>query len=178
MCQRDNSEGHYPLHRMVSAYAGLRGLGLSAGTAMAAQALVALLAGAAVLAVWRRSRDPRRALGVALLVLGGGSVLGGFVPLIGGSVGRLAGVAAGAFLIGAVAARRRYVETALAGAGVGAASTLLSVLSVGFLPVGVRFLQDYGVGLVGVGATLGALVALIGAYFGRDLRAGLTADVE
>lgn len=119
-----------------------------------------------------------KALGVALLVLGGGSVLGGFVPLIGGSVGRLAGVAAGAFLIGAVAARRRYVETALAGAGVGAASTLLSVLSVGFLPVGVRFLQDYGVGLVGVGATLGALVALIGAYFGRDLRAGLTADVE
>ncbi|WP_058366489.1 hypothetical protein [Haloparvum sedimenti] len=119
-----------------------------------------------------------RALGVALLTLGSGSVLGGFVPIIGGSIGRLAGVAAGAFLIGALASRRRYVETALAGAGIGAASALLSALSVGFLPVGVQFLQEYGVGLVGVGTALGAVVALLGTYFGRDLRAGLTANVE
>lgn len=118
------------------------------------------------------------ALALALLALGIGSILGGFVPIVGGSLGRLAGVAAGAFLIGAVAARRRYVETGLAGACVGAGSALLSVLSVGFLPIGVRFLADYGVGLVGVGAGLGALTALVGTYFGRDLRAGLTADVE
>lgn len=119
-----------------------------------------------------------KALAAALLALGVGSVLGGFVPIVGGSLGRLAGVAAGAFLIGAVAARRRYVETALAGAGVGAGSALLSALSVGFLPIGVQFLEQYGVGLVGVGAGLGALTALVGTYFGRDLRAGLTADVE
>lgn len=119
-----------------------------------------------------------KALLLAAVLLTVGSLLGSLVPLIGGSIGRLVGLLIGAFVVGLVFSRRRYVESALAGAGVGTASTLLSILSVGFLPVGLHFLQDYGIGLAAVGAVIGLLAALVGTYFGRDLRAGLTQSIE
>ena len=77
----------------------------------------------------------------------------------------------------ALLADRRYVETALAGVVVGAATSLLGLLPVGFLPVGVRFLGEYGVGVAGFGAVLGLVLAVVGYYFGRDLRDGLTREV-
>ncbi|SDX81536.1 hypothetical protein [Halopenitus persicus] len=118
-----------------------------------------------------------RAFAVAAVALGVGGFLGGLVPIVGGTLGRAVGVAGAAFLLGALLADRRYVETALAGIVVGAATSLLGLLTVGFLPVGVRFLGEYGVGVAGFGALLGLVLAVVGYYFGRDLRDGLTREV-
>jgi len=118
-----------------------------------------------------------KALGVALLALLAGAFVGGLVPIVGGTLGRAVGLFAGAFAVGLLLPRRRYVETGLAGIGVGAASALFGVLTVGFLPIGVDFLAEYGVGATAVGAVVGLLVSLLGHYFGRDLRAGLTAEL-
>jgi hypothetical protein len=40
------------------------------------------------------------------------------------------------------------------------------------------FATDLGVQFAAVGATFGTVAALLGHYFGRDLRDGLTRDVE
>jgi len=60
----------------------------------------------------------------------------------------------------------------------GASVAVTNVLGVGFLPIGIDYLQQWGLPLLAVGGGLGLVVALLGHYFGRDLRAGLTADVE
>ncbi|WP_280535887.1 hypothetical protein [Halopenitus sp. POP-27] len=118
-----------------------------------------------------------RAFAVAALALAVGGFLGGMVPIVGGTLGRAVGIAGTAFLLGAVLADRRYLETGLAGLLIGAATALLGLLTVGFLPVGVRFLGEYGVGVAGFGAVLGAVLSIGGYYFGRDLRDGLTRDI-
>jgi hypothetical protein len=99
-------------------------------------------------------------------------VLASSVPLL-GFVGAPVGVFAGAFVLGLVSGTSRYVEFALAGAlvsGLGAfQGTLFRIAvfsDVGFAPV---FALAGGVGLV---------IAVLGHYFGRDLRNGLTASVE
>jgi len=118
-----------------------------------------------------------KSFGVAVLALGVCVFLGGLIPLIGGTIGNALGVFLGAFLLGLVFSARNYVETGLAGAGIGAASAALSVLSVGFLPIGIDYLGQWGLPLLAVGGGAGLLLALVGHYFGRDLRAGLTADI-
>lgn len=118
-----------------------------------------------------------KALLVAVVALGVGSVAGGFVPIV-GTLGRIGGILAAAFALGLVSPRRRYVETACAGAVVGVASAVLGLVSASVLPIGMQFLSEYGLGLGAVGAVLGVVLALGGHYFGRDLRDGLTRDIE
>jgi hypothetical protein len=118
------------------------------------------------------------AFALSLAVVAVGVFVGGAIPLIGGTVGVAGGVFLAAFLVGLVLSARRYVETGLAGAAAGATVAVTNVLGVGFLPIGIDYLQQWGLPLLAVGGGLGLVVALLGHYFGRDLRAGLTADVE
>jgi hypothetical protein len=80
------------------------------------------------------------------------------------------GVFGATFLFGLVGDKRRYAETALAGGVTAAASTLLDLAVVAFL-------GGFGVSLAIAAGGLGAVVAGVGMYFGRDLRAGLTRDI-
>lgn len=120
--------------------------------------------------------SPRSFLLSLLVVVAGiaaGGFLGGLVPFL-GTVGQLLGVFAATFVLGLVRARRHYLEVAAAGAVAVTLVVLSSTLGGAFLPVGVEVLQQYGLALAGVGAGTGTAAALLGYYFGRDLRAGLT----
>lgn len=90
-----------------------------------------------------------------------------FVPL---PASGLLGVFVATFLFGLVVEERRYAEAAVAG-GLTAGSSFFF----GFVVL--AFLGGLGVAPALVGAGLGAIVALAGTYFGRDLRHGLTRDV-
>jgi hypothetical protein len=105
-----------------------------------------------------------------------GVVAGGSIPIV-GSIGRFLGLFAVAFATGLVGSRSRYLEVGLAGAVAAGAAFLLGTLTSVFAPIAVQVLADYGVAIVGVGTGAGLLVALLGHYFGRDLRDGLTRDV-
>ena len=119
-----------------------------------------------------------KAFVVAIVALGFGVVLGGMLPFVGGTIGHALGVLLGAFLVGLLFSSRRYVETGLAGVGLGAGSALMNVLGIGFLPIGLSYVQEWGVALLAVGGGIGLLVAVVGHYFGRDLRAGITGSIE
>jgi hypothetical protein len=109
-----------------------------------------------------------RSLVVSLAFVAATALLvGGVLPL--GSLGNLLGVALGAFLYGVVASTRHYTETTLAGTAVGGGLALLGNLAVSLTGVGVP--------LVAVGAVGGGLAGLVGHYFGRDLRDGLTREI-
>lgn len=123
--------------------------------------------------------SPRRFLLAVVLVAVGvaaGGFVGDFLPLL-GTVGRILGVFAAMFLLGLGRSRRQYLEVAAAGATVAVLVVLSSTLSGAFLPVGVEVLQDYGLAIAGIGAGSGAGAAVLGYYFGRDLRAGLTKSI-
>ncbi|RLM63456.1 hypothetical protein DVK05_14330 [Halorubrum sp. Atlit-8R] len=119
-----------------------------------------------------------KAFGLALATVAVGVFVGGLIPLIGGTIGTAGGVFVAAFLLGLVLSTRRYVETGIAGGAAGAASAVTSVLGVGFLPIGIDYLSQWGLPLVAVGGGVGLALALLGHYFGRDLRAGLSRDIE
>ncbi|TKX58812.1 hypothetical protein EXE44_04515 [Halorubrum sp. SS7] len=119
-----------------------------------------------------------KAFGLALVTVAVGVFVGGLIPLIGGTIGTAGGVFLAAFLLGLVLSTRRYVETGIAGGAAGAASAVTSVLGVGFLPIGIDYLSQWGLPLVAVGGGVGLALALLGHYFGRDLRAGLSRDIE
>jgi hypothetical protein len=105
-------------------------------------------------------------LALALTVVG--FLVGGAVPLVGGVTGLL-GIAVAGFGLGLVG-RGRYLELALAGAATGAVAFFFDrlVLSV---------VAGFAVPLTLVGGTAGLLAAVLGLYFGRDLRDGLTRSV-
>jgi hypothetical protein len=112
----------------------------------------------------------------ALLLSVGGFALGqsvpilGALPLVGQFLGFLGVVLAG-FVLGLGAKRRRYLEGALGGAtAAGLAFVANSLLF--------TFVSDVGLQFAAVGAGVGAVAALVGVYFGRDLRNGLTRDVS
>ncbi|WP_435098074.1 hypothetical protein [Halorubrum sp. N11] len=119
-----------------------------------------------------------KAFALALVTVGVGVFVGGLIPLIGGTIGTVGGVLLAAFLLGLAFSTRRYVETGIAGAAAGATSAVTSVLGVGFLPIGIDYLSQWGLPLVAVGGGVGLVVALLGHYFGRDLRTGLTEDID
>lgn len=98
--------------------------------------------------------------GAALLI--GGSL----VPFFGG---RLLGVFAAAFLVGLVTAKRRYLEVGTAGTAVGAVAA--------FFDYAVFTLVGGGGTLIAIGTTAGAVACLLGYYFGRDLRDGLSREI-
>ena len=118
-----------------------------------------------------------KAFGLALVTVAVGVFVGGLIPIIGGTVGTAGGVFLAAFLLGLVLSTRRYVETGIAGGAAGAASAVTSVLGVGFLPIGIDYLSQWGLPLVAVGGGVGLVLALLGHYFGQDLRAGLSQDI-
>ena len=118
-----------------------------------------------------------KAFALALAVVAVATFLVGAIPLVGGAIGSVGGVFVAAFVFGAISSSRRYVETGLAGALAGAGTAVTSVLGVGFLPIGLDYLGQWGPSLLAIGGGLGLAVALLGHYLGRDLRAGLTADI-
>ena len=119
-----------------------------------------------------------KAFAFALVTVAVGVFAGSLIPLIGGTIGTAGGVFLAAFLLGLVVSTRRYVETGIAGTAAGATSAVTSVLGVGFLPIGIDYLSQWGLPLVAVGGGVGLVLALLGHYFGRDLRAGVSRDVE
>lgn len=133
----------------------------------------------------RRSRLRRRVgrlfslrvfLGSLLLAVVG-MTLGGAVPLV-GFAGRIVGLFVVGFLVGLLAEHRRYLEVGMAGGVASGLGFLLSTLGSAFLPVAADLLAEYGVAIAGGGALAGVVVTVIGHYFGRDLRAGVTREVE
>ena len=114
---------------------------------------------------------------LAILLTGIGMFLGGAIPLIGG-IGRFVGLFLAAFLVGLVLSSRRYLETGLVGAGAATVTVLSGFLGAAFLPVSLQVLQDYGVSFAVVAAAVGLTLAVVGHYLGRDLRDGLSRDVE
>lgn len=110
-----------------------------------------------------------RALLVSLvLTVGGVLLLGGLLPF--GMVSDALGIFVAAFLYGTLAGDSRYVETSLAGGLVGGVWAFLGNL--------VLTLVGPGLPIVVVGALIGLLAGTVGHYFGRDLRKGLTQDLD
>lgn len=110
-----------------------------------------------------------RALLVAFVAVGGGMAVASLVPLV--PYTALLGIPVGAFVHGLLASERRYPETALAGgasAGVAVVSSLLPQLVAGL----------NGVRLFAVAAAVGLVLSVLGHYFGRDLREGLSRDLS
>jgi len=109
---------------------------------------------------------------LALVLAIVGLVVGGSVPVV-GMIGRFLGIALAGFVLAFVTSGRRYVEVALAGALSAGVGVVLSAVEMAFLPL----VADYGLRIAGVGTTAGLIAALLGYYFGRDLRAGLTREL-
>lgn len=109
-----------------------------------------------------------RGLGIALVVTLASVVAFGLIPLL-GTVGELLGVFVAGFVYGLVSGNSRYLELAVAGALAAGGSALLGNLLVSVFGTAIPVLVIAGTGLV---------VALAGHYFGRDMRAGLTRDIE
>jgi len=110
-----------------------------------------------------------KALVVAFVAIGGGMTLGSLIPMI--PYTALLGIPLGAFLHGLLDSERRYIETAIAGAllsGLAVVSSLLPQLLAGL----------NGARLFAIAGSFGLVFALVGHYFGRDLRSGLTKDIE
>lgn len=107
---------------------------------------------------------------VALVLTTVGVALGRFVPIpfIGGLLG-FVGVFLAGFALGIVSDGRHYPETGVAGALVTGGWSVLGNFTLVLVGVGLPFiLANAGIGLV---------CGLLGHYFGRDLRNGLTREV-
>ena len=120
---------------------------------------------------FRRLFSPRTVL-LAIVLSVVGLVAGGAVPVV-GYLGRFLGIALAAFALAFLVSGRRYVEAGLAGALAAGLGFVLGTLNSVLFPV----VADYGLQIAGVGTTAGLLAALVGHYFGRDLKAGLTTEL-
>lgn len=105
---------------------------------------------------------------IATVVSGVGMLAGGLVPFIGGVTGLL-GIGIGGFLLGMID-EGRYVDVAIGG-GVTAAAALF----LGRLTLSVA--GGFAVPLALLGGVLGVLAAVVGLYFGRDLRNGVSREI-
>ncbi|MEF8806854.1 hypothetical protein [Natronomonas sp.] len=112
--------------------------------------------------------SPRLFVAALLLSAFGVFVGSAFLPIPGSG---LLGVFLAMFVFGLVVSESRYAEAILAAAIAMAGSALLDLAVVAFL-------GGFGLPLTALGALLGGAVGAIGNYFGRDLRHGLTRDVE
>lgn len=120
---------------------------------------------------FRKYFDPTSA-GISAVLVFAGAMAGGLIPIpFVGGLARLLGVGVAAFAHGVGASDSRYLETLVASGVVGFLFALITTNM--FLT-----LSGIGVPILAVSTIATMLVALLGHYFGRDLRAGLTADVE
>ena len=113
-----------------------------------------------------------RTFGYALVLLGVCMFVGSaFVPIpILKEFTGLLGVFAGAFALGLAVERSTVLESAAAGAVVAGLTAVLGHLALSAF-------GGAGVPLAVFGAGTGLLAGALGAYFGGDLRDGLTADI-
>lgn len=109
-----------------------------------------------------------KALVVAFVAIGGGMTLGSLVPVI--PFTAFAGIPVGAFLHGLLDRERRYAETAIAGGLLAGLAVITSLLPQVLAGLG-------GTRLFAIAAGVGLVLSLLGHYFGRDLRNGLTRDI-
>lgn len=116
----------------------------------------------------RLPRFTLRGFGLSLVVCVAGFLAAGVVIPLGGVAG-LVGVLVAGFLLGLLG-RGYYLELAVAGAGTAAVGSLLDQLLLAAA-------ADIAAPLTVIGGTAGLLAAVLGCYFGRDLRAGLTRSV-
>ncbi|QLD86942.1 hypothetical protein HWV23_14800 [Natronomonas halophila] len=112
--------------------------------------------------------SPRMFVAAFLLSVFGVFVASTFVPVPGSG---LLGVFLATFVFGLVVSERRYVEATAAGGIAMAGSAVFDVAVIAFL-------GGFGLPLALLGGAAGAVVGLVGNYFGRDLRHGLTRDIE
>ncbi|NEU55776.1 hypothetical protein [Halorussus sp. MSC15.2] len=125
-------------------------------------------------------RAKHRAVGIfsprlflyALVLLGGGTVAGNaFIPLpFLDNLAGLLGAFAGAFVLGLAVERSTIVESAAAGAVAAGITVMLGHFAL-------TAFGGMGVPLVAFGAGTGLVAGALGAYFGGDLRDGLTTDI-
>jgi len=109
-----------------------------------------------------------RSVGIALVLMIVSTFVFGAIPLL-GMFGELLGIVVAGFVYGLGTDARRYFELALAGALAGGGSVLLGNFLLALLGGGFT--------LVAFGAVSGAVAGVVGHYFGRDLRHGLTQDL-
>lgn len=109
--------------------------------------------------------SPRRFLFALVLIAGGVLVGGATIPIAGGILGAFVG----AFLLGAASERRPVTEAGTAGAAVLGVSTAFDYL--------VWMVVGSGLPIAAIGAAFGLVVGTLGAYFGSDLRDGLTREL-
>jgi len=109
-----------------------------------------------------------RAVGIALVLMFVSTFVFGAIPLL-GTLGELLGIVVAGFVYGLGTDARRYFELALAGALAGGGSVLLGNFLIALLGGGLT--------IVAFGAAGGAVAGVLGHYFGRDLRHGLTRDL-
>ncbi|MFC6955238.1 hypothetical protein [Halorubellus litoreus] len=120
---------------------------------------------------FRKYFDPTSA-GISAVLVFAGAMAGGLIPIpFVGGLARLLGVGVAAFAHGVGASDSRYLETLVASGVVG---FLFALITTNMFVT----LSGIGVPILAVSTIATMLVALLGHYFGRDLRAGLTADVE
>lgn len=108
----------------------------------------------------------------ALVLAGAGVGLGTvFLPVVGTLVGSVGGLFLSGFLLGLASGRSSYLEvgigTGIVGAGVSAVFSSMLV-----------FLAGLGVPVFAIGAVTSVLLGVLGHYLGRDLRSGVTRDVD
>jgi hypothetical protein len=94
-------------------------------------------------------------------------VLGGLLPF--GGIGDLTGIAMASFGYGLLSDESHYLENGVAGALVAGTWSLVGNLVVTLLGLGLP--------VVALGFAGGGIAGIVGHYFGRDLRDGLTRDV-
>lgn len=107
---------------------------------------------------------------VLVLAMGASFLAGATVSPIAGRMVGMVGMFAAAFAVGVIASKRRYLEMTAAGASVGGVAAILNHAVLAAVGSGQR--------LVAVGATVGLLATVVGYYFGRDLRDGLSKDID
>lgn len=115
--------------------------------------------------------SPRSFL-VALVVLSIGLFVPSFIPIVSALPGiGLAGLFGAAFALGGVGSDRQYLEVGTAGAVVVGMSILSQYMTIALVGSNMTEFATVGFGV-------GVVVAVIGYYFGRDLRNGVTRDIE
>ncbi|UPM42798.1 hypothetical protein [Halocatena salina] len=109
---------------------------------------------------------------LALVVLSIGLFVPSFIPIISALPGvGLVGLFGAAFALGGIGDTRQYLEIGAAGAVAVGVSVLSRYMTIALVGSNVTEFATVGFGV-------GIVVAVLGYYFGRDLRDGVTRDIE